>query len=67
MNRDSALDQDLYPDVAQMLAERRELFRLAAERMLEGGTSDPYALEWARRVVATCKPLNRPLGTGEPN
>jgi len=60
------LGDDLYPDVAQMHAERREMFRLTAQRMLSGSTKDPHALKWARQIVATIPPLDRPLSEGAP-
>jgi len=50
--------------------ERRELFRIAAQNVLNDQASgrriDPYAVEWAQNVTARFKPLGRPLTTGEP-
>lgn len=50
--------------------ERRELFRIAAQRLLDdqmaGRKCDPHALVWAHGVVANIKPLGRPLTSGEP-
>lgn len=58
------------PEAAQRLEERRELFRMAAQRLLDdvaaGRKTDPEALQWARQIVKTHKPLGRPLSTGEP-
>jgi len=58
------------PEAAKLLEDRRELFRMAAQRLLDhvaaGRKTDPEALKWARQIVATHKPLGRPLGTGEP-
>ncbi len=51
-------------------AELAELQRIAAARVIRnaatGGPVTTFTLAWARRVVATHKPLGRPLGTGEP-
>lgn len=53
-----------------MTDEQRELMRIAAQRLLDdvqsGNKRDADAVAWARRIVATHKPLGRPLGTGEP-
>lgn len=53
-----------------MTDEQRELMRIAAQRLLDdvsaGRKRDGEAVDWARRIVATHKPLGRPLGTGEP-
>lgn len=53
-----------------MTDEQRELMRIAAQRLLDdvkaGHKRDAEAVAWARRIVATHKPLGRPLGTGEP-
>ena len=60
---------DVYPGVAERLAEKRELIRLCAVSALEyakhGRGHDPHKLVWAQRIVETFKPLGRPLGTGE--
>lgn len=50
--------------------ERRELFRIAAQRLLDdqkaGRKCDPHALIWAQGVARNIKPLGRALTTGEP-
>lgn len=54
-----------------MTPEQRELMRIAAQRVLDdhacGRKLRPEALDWAGQIVATVKPLGRPLGTGEPS
>lgn len=54
----------------QQRAELAELQRIAAARVLaraaRGEQVTTFTLAWARRTVATHKPLGRPLGTGEP-
>lgn len=57
---------DSYPEVVKASEERRELFRIAAVRCLKSKPRDPHVLAWAQ-AWASIKPLNRPLGTGEPN
>lgn len=56
------------PGTARILAERQELIRMCAARVIAdheaGRGDDPERLKWARGVVATIKPLNRPLGDG---
>ena len=58
----------VYPDVEARLSERRELFRIAAQTILNdraaGRKIDPHALQWAKHWAAV-PPLGRPLGTGE--
>lgn len=60
---------DVYPDVAKRIAERNELWRIAAQSALDrsrnGRDLDKYALAWARHWAAI-KPLCRPLSNGEP-
>ena len=60
-----------YPAVAHAMEERNELMRAACERAIKrheaGEVVDPFHLSWARQFVANVKPLNRPLGTGEPS
>jgi len=58
---------EVIPDaVAQRaLAERRELFRVAAVSMLKRRGLKPDDLAWAKRWAAI-KPLQCPLGTGGP-
>lgn len=62
-------DPDSYPEVEQLLAERRERFRLAGVNALNrrrgGRDLDPDARRWALHW-ARVTPLNRPLSTGEP-
>lgn len=64
-----AFGTDLYPDVAAMHEERRELFRLAGVNALarsRGGRDlDPDARAWAEKMAAL-QLLQRPLTTGEP-
>ena len=64
-----AFGPDLYPDVATMHEERRELFRLAGVNALarsRGGRDlDPDARAWAEKMAAL-RPLGRPLTPGEP-
>lgn len=56
------------PVALRALAERRELFRIAAQSALDrskgGKTLDPDARRWAVRW-ASIKPLNGGLSTGE--
>jgi hypothetical protein len=58
------------PDIARRLAERNELMRIAAQRVVdmhrEGRKFDPEALQWARGIVSRFKPLGRPLSDGSP-
>jgi len=56
---------DSYPDVVKASAERRELFRVSAARILERKGVDPHTLEWAK-AWASIQPLNRPLSDGQP-
>ena len=53
-----------------MTDEQRELMRIAAQRVVDDHTAGrrigPEALQWARQIVATFKPLGLPLGTGDP-
>ena len=53
-----------------MTDEQRELMRIAAQRVVDdhkaGRRISQEALQWARQIVATCKPLGLPLGTGDP-
>ena len=60
---------DSYPDQAERMAERLELFRIAAQSALDrsqgGKTLSPDARRWALHW-SRVKPLGRPLGTGEP-
>lgn len=56
------------PDVVRRMAERRELFRIAAQSALDhsqnGKRLSPEAREWARHW-ASIKPLTGGLSTGE--
>ena len=59
------------PIAAAVLAERRELMRAAAARIVENHeqgrrVADAESLQWARDFVRLNPPLGRPLGTGEP-
>lgn len=58
---------EILPDpVAQRaLAERRELFRIAAQSALQRKGLDPEARAWAESWAAI-PPLAGPMGTGEP-
>jgi hypothetical protein len=56
-------------DVTLRIAERNELTRIAAARIIENEAmgrrhADPETLSWARAFVRMHKPLSRPLGTG---
>ena len=50
--------------------ERRELFRIAAQNLIDahnaGRKCDPEALQWARGIVSRFQPLGRPLSDGAP-
>lgn len=50
--------------------ELAELMRVASARVVaraaRGERVDPITLARSRRIVATQRPLGRPLGTGEP-
>jgi hypothetical protein len=63
-------DDREYPDVAQRQAERNELMRQAAQRVLDASASgkrcDPEGLQWARGIVSRFQPLGRPLSDGTP-
>lgn len=65
------MDNPTYPAVAHAMAERNELMRMAVQRAVtaadNGAPHDPVYIAWARQFVANVKPLNRPLGTGEPS
>jgi hypothetical protein len=56
------------PEVRRQWQERRELFRIAAQRVVDiagtGSPVDAYALAWARQVVRNIKPLQGPLSDG---
>ena len=65
------IDEPIDPAVARVLAERRELMRVAAARIVENHeqgrrTADPESLQWAQAFVRANPPLGRPLGTGAP-
>lgn len=61
-------DDQIHPDVSRVHAERAELIRLCAERVVsdhEAGRGDDQArLEWARGVVAAIPKLRGPLSDG---
>ena len=59
------------PVAAHVLAERRELMRIAARTICRNAdegrpSADEEALLWARGFVSMNPALGRPLGTGEP-
>ncbi len=59
------------PAVAEMLAERAELMRIAARTICRNAdegrpTADEETLQWARDFVSMNPALGRPLGTGIP-
>jgi hypothetical protein len=58
------------PDIVRLMEERDELMRQAAQRYVDqvaaGRPADKDHLAWAQHTVQRIKPLNRPLGTGEP-
>jgi hypothetical protein len=64
-----ALEVIVDPVAARILAERRELFRIAAVNALarsrDGRDLDPEALADVRKWAAY-PPLKGPMGTGEP-
>ena len=60
-----ALGADLYPDIATMQEERRELMRQAAVRALALGTVPKESLGWYRQLAAW-PALARPLSSGVP-
>ena len=59
---------DAYPSTARILAERQELIRRCAARVIAdheaGRGNDPERLAWARGVAAAIKPLAGPLSDG---
>lgn len=62
-------DDQIAPDTARILAERQELIRRCAARVIAdhqaGRGSDPHRLlQWARGVVAAIQPLPGPLSDG---
>lgn len=63
------MDVPTETSVAERLAERNELMRLCAQRIVDshaaGRRIDPTSLPWARWTVNHIKPLGRPLSTGE--
>lgn len=63
-------DDRIDPVAVRVAEERRELMRIAAQRVVdmhrEGRKFDPKALEWARGIVSRFKPLGRPLSDGCP-
>lgn len=58
------------PDIVRHMEERDEITRQAAQRYIDqvaaGRPADEQHLAWAQHTVKRIKPLNRPLGTGEP-
>ena len=60
------------PIAARVLAERRELLRIAAARICRNAdegrpTADADCLRWARQFVAANPALSGALGTGDPH
>lgn len=59
------------PAAIRLHEERRELMRIAAQRVVDdhaaGRRIDPEALRWARGIVSRFRPLGRPLGDGVPS
>lgn len=70
LSREPFSDPHPNPQTLAADAERAELHRSAAAaaiaRHQAGQFVDPVHLEWCRAIVATFKPLQRPLGTGAP-
>lgn len=60
----------LEPLLLPACPEKRELIRIAAQRIVDsakaGRAFDEHALAWAQFFVAHNPPLQRQLGTGEP-
>lgn len=60
------------PIAARVLAERRELLRIAADRIVENARlgrriADADTLQWAKTFLAAYPPLVGGLSTGEPH
>lgn len=57
-----------YPDVQRVLAERQELIRRCAARVVAdheaGRGNDPHRLAWAQSVIASTPPLDGPMSDG---
>ena len=70
LSREPFADPHPDPHTLAADAERAEMHRSAAAaaiaRHQAGQFVDPVHLEWCRAIVATFKPLQRPLGTGAP-
>jgi tRNA nucleotidyltransferase (CCA-adding enzyme) len=68
MRKLAMTDDPIYPDVARILAERQELIRQCAARVLRdhaaGQCRDAVYVDWARGVVARVAPLDGPLSDG---
>lgn len=64
------IDEPCSPSAITEHDERRERFRVAAQRLIDDHAArrrvDPEALEWARGIVKRFKPLGRPLSDGTP-
>lgn len=62
------MDAQISPDTARILAERGELIRLCAARVIEdharGLRNDPAALTWARGEALKHQPLQGALSDG---
>jgi len=60
-------DLPLPPTAERVIAEHRELMRIAAVSALDNGGKHLTAAQLADvKEWAAIRPLNRPLGTGEP-
>lgn len=64
-------DDPIDPQAERLHAERRELMRIAAQRIVDNHEhgrrmAEEETLQWARDFVQFNRPLGRPLGTGEP-
>lgn len=65
------MNDDIDPVAARVLAERRELMRIAAQRIVDNHEhgrrmAEADTLQWARSFVRANRPLGRPLTAGEP-
>ena len=65
------MNEEATPAQVRAWEEKRELLRIANARLIENHESgarlaDPLALHHARLFLKLNPPLNRPLGTGNP-
>lgn len=60
--------EDVPAEVRLQWIERRELFRRAAQSVVDqaetGRVVDPHTLAWAQQIVRNIMPLGRPLTDG---